>query len=364
MKRDSRLRILVRSPNWIGDQVLAYPFFHTLRQRYPTAEITAVCPAWVESIQFLDCVDRVVVAPRVLGTGAIAKLRSVETLATELRKTGKWDLAFSLPRSFSSAWLLFRARAQKRVGYSADSRRFLLTDPLSWDEEKVLHRSSEYLRLLGLTDLELDRARHYFGVPPENDLDPGIPGRVSGFEPGQVWPNSKPLAPPDEKYWVLAPGSAAESRRWPVARFADLARRVHDAMGIRGLIVGGPKEASLAVQLTEDRSLQLRDYTGQGPVADLWQIFRQASFTVSNDSGLAHIAALCGSPTQVVWGAGDPKRTSPLGPARVRIAFQPVECWPCERNTCGLPGPKKMECLTGLSSELIWTEVQSGLKPS
>lgn len=45
-------KILVRAPNWIGDQILAYPFFHHLRAGYPGAQITAVCQPWVASVQF------------------------------------------------------------------------------------------------------------------------------------------------------------------------------------------------------------------------------------------------------------------------------------------------------------------------
>ena len=53
--------ILVRAPNWIGDQVLAFPFFHHLRKAYPKAHIAAVCVPWVENVQFKTLVDEVIV---------------------------------------------------------------------------------------------------------------------------------------------------------------------------------------------------------------------------------------------------------------------------------------------------------------
>jgi heptosyltransferase-2 len=355
-------KILVRSPNWIGDQVLAYPFYYYLRKLYPQARITAVGPAWIESIQFLDLVNEVHVLQRPLGSGVFAKLRALEQEASLLRSAGRWDLAVSLPNSLSAAWLMFRSGSRERVCYNTDGRGLLLTRRQDWQDDRVSHRAVDYVRLLPLSLNEIEGVRHFWGLPPENELDPGIPGVVEPFQPQKSWLRAQPIQSPLKDYWVLAPGSAAESRRWPVSRFAELARKVRDSTGLCGLIVGGPKEASLALQLTEDRSLGLRDLTGQGTVADLWAVFQGARFTVANDSGLAHVAALCGSPTQVVWGAGNPQRTTPLGPGRVRVAFQPLDCWPCEKNSCALPSPRKLECLQGLSSEMIWNEVRNGLK--
>ena len=57
-------KILVRAPNWIGDQILAYPCFHYLRAGYPTAQITVVCQPWVASVQFRHLVDEVYVLPQ------------------------------------------------------------------------------------------------------------------------------------------------------------------------------------------------------------------------------------------------------------------------------------------------------------
>ena len=130
------------------------------------------------------------------------------------------------------------------------------------------------------------------------------------------------------------------------------------------MVVGGLSEVRLAMKITEELGSQVAlDRVAQGPVSGLFTLFRGARFTVSNDSGLAHVAALCGSPTQVIWGAGDPKRTQPIGPGKVRITLNPVECWPCERNHCSLPGPQKVQCLKGIHPDSVWEEIRRGFKP-
>jgi lipopolysaccharide heptosyltransferase II len=356
-------KILVRAPNWIGDQVLAFPFFYYLRQRYPQARIVSVCAPWVESIQFRNLVDDVVVLPRLLQKGWRAKFEHLEKGAELLRKKSEWDLAITLPNSFSSAWQIFRAGAKSRRGFSADSRGILLNQRVDWKRAAAMHRADAYLQLLsemgrGGAESVIRRAASFWGVLPENELDPGIPGVLPQFDAERAWPDAEVLEPPAQKYWVLAPGSNAESRRWPVERFAALARKITEETGWIGIIVGGVAEAPLAETLSGSKLL---DRTARGGVSGLWKVFRQAQFTVANDSGLAHVASLCGSPVQVVWGAGDPRKTRPIGPGPVQISLNAVECWPCERNLCSLQEGKRLDCLRGVSVDMVWSEIHNGI---
>jgi heptosyltransferase-2 len=124
--------------------------------------------------------------------------------------------------------------------------------------------------------------------------------------------------------------------------------------------VGGKAEQAIAQNL-QKRGLPILDYTGKGTVAAHWKLFKSANFAVCNDSGLAHVAALCGCPVQIVWGAGDPKRTRPIGPGKVKVTVNPVECWPCEMNSCLQKGEKRNQCLKGISPTHILEEVSYGL---
>ena len=58
-----------------------------------------------------------------------------------------------------------------------------------------------------------------------------------------------------------------------------------------------------------------------------------AALVVSNDSGLAHLAAATGAPTVVIFGSTSSAWTAPLGP-RVRVVQRPPVCAPCFRRTC------------------------------
>lgn len=364
------MNILVRTPNWIGDQILAYPFFHYLRSKHPSARIVSVCVPWVADLQFRNLIDDVVVLPRPAGSGLGAKIRSQEDAAAELRryaeKHGSWDIGYSLPNSLSAAWLLFRAGVKRRVGYKVDGRGLLLNDGRHWDPTPNRHRAQAYVDLLQ-PDTRPERAvREFWGVPPENELDVAIPGELSALEADAAWPEAEALEPPRTPYWIMAPGATAESRKWPAEFFVRLAGEVYEKTGWVGLIVGGPSEVLLAIEIEEAVNQggikRVQDMTSQCSVPGLWKLFRGAKFTLCNESGLAHMAALCGSFTQIVCGAADPKRTRPLGPGRVQVAVNPVDCWPCERNSCMQPAGSKIQCLRGIRPSTIWEEIQRGLK--
>jgi heptosyltransferase II len=366
---DSR-NILVRAPNWIGDYVLAYPFFHFLRRGFPRAKVTVACTPWVEAVQFRNLVDEVVVMPQPKGEGLWEKFQQLEEGAKALKAKGPYDLGISLPNSFSAAWLLKRAGAATRRGYSTDGRSFLLTERLPFREPPVTHRAEAYVRLLPEAALPKKvEVKEFWGIPPKpgDDLDPGVPGVIPRFEPEKAWPGVDPLEPPKEPYWVLAPGAVAESRRWPVERFAELARKVITETGWKCAIVGGVAEARLADKIVAEVGPEKAlDLTAQGSVTRLWKLLRNSRFSVTNDSGLAHVASLCSFPggpeVYIVWGAGDPKRTEPLSPSQVRIVLEPVDCWPCESNTCSLPTAQKVECLRGIHPEAVWEEIRVGVE--
>lgn len=365
-------RILVRAPNWIGDQILAYSFFHYLRTCYPVAHIAVACVPWVQAVQFSHLVDEVLVLPRPLDQSWPSRWSAIEMGAKILKDAGPWDLGISMPNSLSAAWLLFRAGVRKRRGFKAEGRSLLLNQGIELEDDPILHRSETYLRLLPEARDHLTLpATEFWGVLPENELDPGQPGVISQLDLEKAWPQAEMIEPPDEPYWILAPGSNAESRRWPIERFTALAELILEETGWTGIVIGGVGEGEAAEYLMNEIAArkpkaQLLDWTGRGTVASYGKIFRSAKFSVCNDSGLAHVASICGSPVQVIWGAGDLKRTEPTGPGKVQVSLNPVDCWPCEKNHCALgvrEPSRKIECLRGIYADSVWQQLKTGLRP-
>lgn len=350
-------KILIRSPNWIGDQILAYPFFHFLRKTFPSAHIATVCVSWVKDLQYQNLVDEVFVLPKPRASTLLDRFRAVHQGANEIRSRGNWDLGIALPNSFSAGWLLFRAGAKRRRAYQTEMRSWLLNEKLSWDPDPMRHRSQAYLDLLPREAHDLTRevsAVQFF----ENEI-------FQKFDCDLAWPDANPVDPPRGDYWILAPGASADSRRWPLDRFVELAETIQKHTGWKTVIVGGPKEVPLVTRLIQDFGLEAESYAARGPVTCLWKVFQGAKLTVTNESGLAHFASLCTgsdkSMVQIVCGAADPRRTQPIGPGKVQVSVNAVSCWPCERNTCYQSGEKHLQCLRGISAQSVWEEIEIGL---
>lgn len=356
-------KILVRAPNWIGDQILAYPFFHFLRQAYPHAHIAVACVPWVQAVQFKNLVNEVLILSKPKEATFLAKWEALLESAKNAKRSEPWDLGIALPNSFSSAGFLFQAGVKKRRGYATDGRSLLLHEKVFWNRKVLSHRAQAYVDLLPQEARPERPVSEFWGVEPSDELDPPIPGVLDSFDARAAWPDTETFEPPTVPYWVLAPGSTAESRRWPIEKFAQVARLIYEEKKWIGVIVGGPSETPLAARLSEYPELKLLDWTAKGQVTSLWKLFQNAKFSLCNDSGLAHVAALCGSPVQIVWGAGNPQRTEPIGPGKVRILFNPVGCWPCEMNQCIQPAGKKLECLTGIDPVMVWEGIKTGIRP-
>jgi heptosyltransferase-2 len=336
-------RILIRAPNWIGDQVMAYPFFHELRRRYPRAWIGVICTEWVKDIQFRSLVDEVFVLPKNKGDSFFKSARTIFNFAKKIKVHGPWDFGITLPNSFGSALILSLAGAVRKRGYDTDVRSLLLDDKLRWNPSHEIHRGQAYLNLLS----------------PEGQVSLKMPD----FDPIREWPGLNPIEPPKDPYFLIAPGATADSRRWPTEKFAELIEKISARFGYQAVVVGGSAEKEIAAQLLK-KGIVIEDFTGRGRVAAHWKLFRNARFTICNESGLAHVAALCGSKVQIVCGAADPRRTRPIGPGLVQVKVNPVECWPCEKNVCLYQDERKNRCLEGISADDIFAEVKHGFHTS
>ncbi len=341
-------RILIRAPNWIGDQVLAFPFYRMLREHYPDAWIAVICTDWVKDIQFRTLVDEVLILPKRKEDNWFQALRKIWDFAKFIRHKGHWDLGISLPNSFGSALLLYLAGAVKRRGYLTDLRGLLLTEKLPWKPGHEIHRSQAYLNLLSIEGLPRFEARDYW----ENSLE-------KTFDPIRYWPDIVPIEPPKSPYFIVAPGATADSRRWTADQFVAFIKKASDVYGLKAVVVGGNAEKAIAAHFYK-KGVPIEDFTGRGWVAAHWKLFRNARFTLCNESGLAHVAALCGSPIQIVCGAADPRRTKPIGPGAVQVKVNPIACWPCERNVCQFQDERKNQCLAGITPEDLFEEVKNG----
>jgi len=295
--------IIVRGPNWIGDNILALPFYRGLREVYPQAKLVWAGPqsALLPAVQ--ECFD------------------AVRTLTGFF--PAPFDLGISLPASVRAGHWLWRAGAIRRVGYAEIAARPFYDDYLPWPGRKTgRHKAELYLDLLRW---------------------------MSGKK---VSARTEPQVRTPEKLFVVAPGASIALREWPF--FPDLLLELERLYpDYRVLLVGGENEKKWRTVYQRIGLKRTEDLFGKTSLADVEALCRRAAVVIANDSGLAHVSAtLAGAPTVVLFGPGDPSYIRPLAES-VFPAFAPgVPCRPCESAHCRAPyGYQK--CLRDLATPRV-----------
>lgn len=316
-------RVLVVKIAAIGDCVNALGAVRGLRAALPGAHL-----AWLVGRASADAV--VGQAPVddwiVVDDATLVRRRPVPLLALsrELRRR-RFDTALVLHRAPSVRLLVRVSGIPRRVGlvrHAADCR--LLTEVVV--DEPGVHEGERYWRAVErLVNRALPRARGTWTPPPEAVERAVARWRAWGWERG-------------ERVVAMAPGGGVnprtrfELKRWPLANFVDLARRLR-GQGVRVLALGLPEEVTAFRAVAgEIDGVE----TASGDLMLAGALLARCQACVANDSGLLHLAVAAGVPCVAIFGPTNPEVWGPYGPGH-RVVRHAVPCQPCYLDDGVLP---------------------------
>lgn len=328
-------RLLVVGPSWVGDMVMAQSFLRLLRQQHPDAHLAVMAPAWSRAlIQRMPEVDSSIESPFAHGD---LSLGGRWKLGRQL--AGRFDVAYILPNSFKSALAPFFAGIPRRVGWQGEHRNLLLTDCRKLDPVRYPLMVERFVALAVAAHQELPA---YQAPRLISDRETALAAAASlGIEPG-------------ERVLALCPGAEfGDAKQWPLEHYAQLADfAVKDGWQVWVLGSSNDREAGRHILGAVETASQPHcvDLTGKTSLGQAIDLLSLAAATVSNDSGLMHIAAAVGSPLVAVYGSTSPDFTPPLAD-RVKSLSTDIECRPCFERRCPL-GHKR--CLTEISPERVY----------
>jgi heptosyltransferase II len=327
------LNTLVIAPQWIGDAVMTEPLLRRLSAR--GERITVGALPWVAPVyRAMPQVAEVIEFPFAHGG-----LQFRERRALAKRMAGRFDRAYVLPNSLKSALLPFLASIPERIGYFGEARIGLLTHRLKNPKNKP-PMVAFYSALSGESDLAGDRPK----------LQPGEADIASGLQA---------LALQSGGYYVFAPGAEyGPAKRWPAGHFAALALSLDRPV----VLLGSAKESALcetiALEVNAARPGQCVNAAGATTLVQALGLIAASRGTVSNDSGLMHVAAAFGVPQVAVFGSSSPLHTPPLSDRATVIwlktdpAYQPpLDCSPCFERVCPLGHTR---CLNDVDAARVW----------
>ncbi|MDB5252258.1 MAG: glycosyltransferase family 9 protein [Flaviaesturariibacter sp.] len=314
------MKILVRLPNWLGDMVMAVGFLDQLRRAYPEAAISVIAKKGIHTLlPFFPPLDHIFVFSKQDNKGAGGAWR----FGRSIRKQETFDLFFSLPDSFSAGIMGFATGARRRIGFSKEGRGIFFTKTVR--KPAGLHRVDEYVRLL--------------------EEGTGMPASTTAVRLTADAPRTNTI--------IVNINSEASSRRLTVAKAVEMITAVRLETGAEIILVGAPNEKpfidSVCALLDVDG---ITNRAGSTALPELATLMASARLVLSTDSGPAHLANALGTPTVVLFGAGDETNTAPYNKANLSIVrLGKLSCEPCRKNTCvryDIP-----QCLEQLNSYAI-----------
>ncbi|MFA6291859.1 MAG: lipopolysaccharide heptosyltransferase II [Victivallales bacterium] len=309
---------VVRTPNWLGDAVMAIPALYQLKKAMPAGcSLSVVVPRGISDLfRALEFIDEVI------ETENKSFLKSVKDIAGMKNKHAGVGILFN--NSFKNAALMRLAGVPKIYGASARGRRFLLSKAFPFPKIRTrefnhFHQTGLYLSIVYSLGAE-----EWKGEFPEFK----VPKKPEHMKKDIIEICAK------DKLLVLAPGAAyGEAKRWPSENYRELSASWIEKGGSVA-IAGSGKEAEIAHIVSkgfpEDRVFNL---AGKTDISELLFLLQKAAFCVANDSGIMHLAAAAGTSGVAIFGSTDPFLTGPLS-LKWKVFQEKQECTPCFKREC------------------------------
>ncbi len=314
--------VVVRSPNWLGDAVMALPAIRNLRRFLPPETHLAVAAPEKLAALWDACpfVDEIV---------ELEKPKNIPAVA-EMYKEGDYKTAILLPNSLRVAGEALAAGIPNTVAYPGHKRRWLIThliEPAPYDPHRQ-HQKHFYLDLISALGAEADASCPEMLIPATFD----------------------PIDLPEQPYLVLCPGAEyGPAKRWPAARYAEVARDLQKKRQAQVLIVGAKVDIEIA-QEVENAVPDAVNLAGKTSLEQLMRLLAGARVVLSNDSGAMHLASALGTRVVAIFGSTEDKLTGPIGPAdRNAIHRYHVPCSPCFLRDC----PLDFACMEKVTAEAV-----------
>ena len=326
--------IIVRTPNWLGDAIMAIPAMMQLKKAVPAncGFFAVVPPGLTDLFKSLNFIDITIPLHKAHALWSSHDIKRV--------KRCNPGIGLLLNNSLRDAFYLKLSKIPKLYGASARGRSILLADNFPFPKIKdkslnKLHHAGRYLSMVYALD-----APQWDGTFPifDNLKEP----EIMSSEVNNVLECRKLL--------VVAPGAAyGEAKRWPAEYFAKVCDYwIKD--GGEVAIIGTPEEIQVAAEVAKKLpQKKLHNLAGKTDMQDLLNILKHAEMCVANDSGVMHMSAILGNKGVAIFGSTDPTSTSPVS-RKWKIMFERQKCAPCFSRTCAFG---TYACLRKITPEMV-----------
>ncbi|MDO7876524.1 glycosyltransferase family 9 protein [Hymenobacter sp. ASUV-10] len=333
------MKILVLRFSSIGDIVLTTPVLRALAQQLPGAAVhVATKPGY-----------RGLLEPNPYVAKVHCLTGSLNDLVSEL-KAEQFDFIVDLHNNLRTRLIKLRLGVKSSSFDKLNWPKWLLVN-LKINRLPDVHIVQRYLAAAAPLGVRDDGQGLDYFIPEGQEVD--VKTLPPAFHPGYV---------------AVAIGAQHATKRLPLAKLVELCQR----LAPRPLmLLGGPEdapvaEAILAAMKDVAAHSPIRPFThspiengcGRYSLHQSASLLRQASFVVSHDTGLMHIAAAFGKLIYSVWGNTVPE----FGMYPFRTEFEKLEvlglpCRPCSKIGFAKCPQGHFRCMQEQQLDRVWPSV-------
>lgn len=337
----SRQKILVMRYRFIGDTLLTVPFLRNLRAAYPHAQIDMlVAPNSGEVLRDCPYIDNLIwfdtTRKHRYENGKAAK-KSFWHYVKRLREQ-KYDTAFVLKRSLSSAALAFLAGIPERIGFDTEGRGFLLTQRVPYPQNE--HEVDSFLSVLTTAGIPV-QDRHlesWWGLAEQAEAERVL----TELDQDSAFPL---------RHVVLHLTSSNTAKQWPEKHAKALLEWLLSKKDCHVHCLGAASDKALYEALQSETLSAYRNrmhiHCGAFSLLESMAFLKQMKLVVGVDSGTLHMASAVGVPVVALFGPMNDRKWGPIG---ARIVQEPLACRPCELKK---PCRHDFACMKNLRPEAV-----------
>jgi ADP-heptose:LPS heptosyltransferase len=244
-------------------------------------------------------------APVLEGNPAIAELifsRGLGETALDLLRR-KFPIVFNQHGGPRSAMLTGASGSPSRVGWAGYQYSFLYN--------VAVPDAQEFYGTPGVHAVEHRISQFYFSGLPRGP----IPRAHVFAQPDATSTVARKLAEkgiaPGSPYAVFQPGARLPAMRWPVAKFAEIARWLREKHGLASVVNLGARDDEITAEVRSELQNCAVVMDSQPDIRELIALIAASRIFVGNDSGPAHLAAALQRPGVVIFGVTDPVQWRP-----------------------------------------------------
>ena len=270
-------KIIIRTPNFIGDTINTTPCLELIKQEYPEAEFTIVGPDFVRELFKYD--------PRITQyiTFPLKRKKKLSTywkIVRELRKENG-ELGVIFVNTFISALLFRLGNVKKNIGYNREGRGFLL------DFSPEINYHKHYINRYAFLFNEYIGNKYVY--LPELSL------RYTGQKTFQFDNSHKTIA-------LYLGGENKEFRKYP-DEYAVQLLRLLNRQGYNLLLIGDENDNIKHTQYAEEARIDhLINLTARTTIEGFINTIANVDLIITIDSSALHIAAAVKTPFIALMG--------------------------------------------------------------